>query len=111
MVTHLDRYRMAGHDLRVTEPIHVSLEIDMLVCVHPDYFRSHVREGLLDVFSRFERTDGTRGLFHPDNFSFGQTVITSYSIHYTKLYEVSYVRRRFVPPPENFATLSEHRVA
>ena len=24
---------------------------------------------------------------------------------------VSYVRRRFVPPPESFATLSEHRVA
>jgi hypothetical protein len=24
---------------------------------------------------------------------------------------VSYVRRRFVPPPENFATISEHRVA
>lgn len=77
VVTHLDRYRMAGHDLRVTEPIHVSLEIDMLVCVNPDYFRSHVREGLLDVFSRFARADGTRGLFHPDNFSFGQTVFLS----------------------------------
>lgn len=25
--------------------------------------------------------------------------------------EISYVRRRFVPPPENFATLKEHRVA
>ena len=24
---------------------------------------------------------------------------------------LSYVRRRFVPPPEHFATLSEHRVA
>lgn len=24
---------------------------------------------------------------------------------------VTYVRRRFVPPPESFATLSEHRVA
>ena len=24
---------------------------------------------------------------------------------------ISYVRRRFVPPPENFATLQEHRVA
>ena len=24
---------------------------------------------------------------------------------------ITYVRRRFVPPPENFATLQEHRVA
>jgi hypothetical protein len=77
VVTHLDRYRMAGHDLRVTEPIHVSLEIDMLVCVQPDYFRSHVHEGLLRVFSRLEQADGTRGVFHPDNFSFGQTVFLS----------------------------------
>jgi hypothetical protein len=77
VVTHLDRYRMAGHDLRVTEPIHVSLEIDMLVCVDAAYFRSDVRQGLLDVLGNRVRTDGTLGLFHPDNFSFGQTVFLS----------------------------------
>ncbi|HPR45323.1 MAG TPA: putative baseplate assembly protein, partial [Ottowia sp.] len=76
-VEHLDRYRMAGHDLHITDPIHVSLEIDLLVCVQPDAFRSNVRRALLDVLGSRVRADGTRGLFHPDNFSFGQTVFLS----------------------------------
>jgi hypothetical protein len=77
VVDHLERYRMAGHDLRVNDPVYVSLEIDLLVCVDERYFRSHVRRGLLDVLSSRRRTDGTLGLFHPDNFSFGQTVYLS----------------------------------
>ena len=33
----LERYRMAGHDLEADEPFYVSLEIEMHVCVKPDY--------------------------------------------------------------------------
>ena len=77
VVEYLDRYRMAGHDLRVNNPAYVSLEIDMLVCVNPNYFRSNVRLGLLDAFSSRNRADGELGLFHPDKFSFGQTVFLS----------------------------------
>ena len=76
-ITHLDRYRMAGHDLKINDPVHVSLEIDMLVCVADDHFRSDVRAGLNDLLSNRVRSDGTLGLFHPDNFSFGQTVFLS----------------------------------
>ena len=76
-VEHLDRYRMAGHDLRIHDPIPVSLEIDLLVCVDKDHFRSDVSRGLLDALSSRTRADGTRGLFHPDHFSFGQTVFLS----------------------------------
>ncbi|WP_028470001.1 putative baseplate assembly protein [Neptunomonas japonica] len=77
VVEHLDRYRMAGHDVHVNDPVHVSLEIDILVCVNVNYFRSNVRQVLLDVLSSSVRSDGTLGLFHPDNFSFGQTVYLS----------------------------------
>ena len=37
-IEHLERYRMAGHDLRVNDPMLVSLEIDLLVCVDDAYF-------------------------------------------------------------------------
>jgi hypothetical protein len=74
---HLDRYRMAGHDLEINDPVFVSLEIDLLVCVKAGYFRSDVQRGLLDVLSRGTRADGTRGLFNPDNFSYGQNVYLS----------------------------------
>ena len=43
---HVDRYRMAGHDTEFNDPVHVSLEIDLLVCVQASHFRSDVRAGL-----------------------------------------------------------------
>jgi hypothetical protein len=74
MVRHVERYRMAGHDTEFDDPIHVSLEIDLLVCVKADHFRADVRAGLLQVLGSGVLPDGRRGLFHPDNFTFGQTV-------------------------------------
>ena len=73
----LERYRMAGYDLEVDGPRFVSLELEMLVCVHADYFRSDVERALRDVFSRRTFSDGRCGLFHPDNFTFGQPVFLS----------------------------------
>jgi hypothetical protein len=49
----------------------------MLVCVAPNYFRSDVRAALLEIFSNRVLPDGRRGQFHPDNFTFGQTVYLS----------------------------------
>lgn len=74
---HVERYRMAGHDTEFNDPVYVSLEIDLLVCVLPDYFRADVRAGLLEALSNRVLEDGRRGLFHPDNLSFGQTVYLS----------------------------------
>lgn len=70
----LERYRMAGHDIEVDGPLYVSLEIEMIVCLKPGYFAGDVKAGLLDVFSNRVLPDGRRGVFHPDNFSFGQAV-------------------------------------
>jgi hypothetical protein len=68
---------MAGHDLDVDGPRFVPLQIEMLVCVAPNYFRSDVRAALLEIFSNRVLPDGRRGLFHPDSFTFGQTVYLS----------------------------------
>lgn len=73
----MEKYRMAGQDLEVDNPLYVSLEIDMTVCVKPHYFRSQVKAALLDVLSNRLLPDGRPGLFHPDNFTFGQPVYLS----------------------------------
>ncbi len=73
----VDCYRMAGQDLQFDDPHYVSLEIELHVCVNADYFRSDVEQRLLQVFSNRVLADGTRGVFHPDNFTFGQTVYLS----------------------------------
>jgi hypothetical protein len=77
MTRHIDRYRMAGHDTEFDDPVHVSLEIDLLVCVQASHFRADVRAGLLQVLGSGVLADGRRALFHPDTMTFGQTVYLS----------------------------------
>ncbi len=74
---YLDRFKMAGSDVEVDGPRFVPLEIEMLVCVNADYFRGNVKESLLETFSNRILPNGRRGLFHPDNFTFGQPVYLS----------------------------------
>jgi len=77
MRRHVERYRMAGYDLEIDGPRFVPLEIEMHVCVKPNYFRSDVKAALLRLFSNQTQLDGRRGVFHPDNFTFGQPVYLS----------------------------------
>ena len=74
---HLERFRLAGHDLEIDGPRFVALEIEMFACVEAGYFRSDVRAALFEVFSNTTLPDGLRGFFHPDNFTFGQPVYLS----------------------------------
>jgi hypothetical protein len=73
----LERYRMAGHDLVVDSPRYVPVEITMQICAKRDYFRSDVKQALLEVFSSRLLPDGRKGVFHPDNFTFGQPIYLS----------------------------------
>jgi hypothetical protein len=73
----VEPYRMAGQDVELDSPRSVPLEVTMQVCVKSGYFRSDVKQALLEVFSNRDMPDGRRGAFHPDNFTFGQPVYLS----------------------------------
>lgn len=73
----VEKYRMAGHDLEVNGPVLVSLEIEMEICVKPDHFRADVKEALLEILSNRLLPDGRKGIFYPDNLTFGQTLFLS----------------------------------
>jgi predicted phage baseplate assembly protein len=73
----LNRYRRIGHDVTVRTAQLVSLEIAISVCVRPHYLRGHIKSALLDLFSSRVLADGRKGLFHPDNLSFGEGVYLS----------------------------------
>lgn len=77
IITHLEKYRMAGYDLEIRSPNYVPLYIILRVCVKPGYFKNVVKESLLEVFSNYRLADGSMGFFHPDNFTFGQSVYLS----------------------------------
>lgn len=74
---HLEPFRMAGRDLIVDDPISVPLEIDMEVCVCPEYLRGQVKAAVLTRFSNRQLPDGTLGAFHPDRMNFGDTLYLS----------------------------------
>lgn len=77
LASFLERFRLAGYDLRIEGPIFVPLDIVMTVCVKPGFLASNVKAALLEVFSSRDLPDGRRGFFHPDSFSFGQPVYLS----------------------------------
>jgi hypothetical protein len=70
-------YRRLGHDLVVAAARQVALDIELLICVAPNYLRGHVKAALLQLFSNRTLPGDRRGLFHPDNLSFGEGVYLS----------------------------------
>lgn len=99
----LERYRMAGYDLEVDEPRYVPLEIGLHVCVARGHFTSDVAGEVRAVLSDGVLPDGRRGLFHPDNLTFGQSVHLSavlaavHSVPGVRSVEVRTFERQRVP--------------
>ncbi len=74
---HLERFRMAGYDLEVDAPRFVALDVALHVCARPGHFRAPLLRAVRQRLSAQRLGDGTLGLFHPDNFSFGEPVYLS----------------------------------
>ncbi len=74
---HITRYRLAGYDLEIRSGQYVPIEIDLLVCVKRNYFRGDVIQAVSEAMSSRINPDGSKGFFHPDLFSFGQSVYLS----------------------------------
>ena len=77
LLQYLEPFRMAGHDLEILSPLYVALDIGLSVRVADGFVRANVRQQLLEEFSAADLPGGRRGLFHPDNFTFGQPVYLS----------------------------------
>jgi hypothetical protein len=73
----LEDYRLGGWEL-VVEPLSfVGLDILLTVHVAPGAIPAAVERRLLEAFSNRTLADGSRGFFHPDNFTFGESVYLS----------------------------------
>jgi predicted phage baseplate assembly protein len=74
---YMDRYRMSGYDLQVLPPQYAPLDIALTAFAEPGYFRTSVRQALVEVFSNSVLPNGQLGFFHSDNLTFGQPVYQS----------------------------------
>ena len=77
IVSGMELYRMAGHDVAVDSPIYVSLEIALCFCLMPGYLAPDVQQAILQVLSDGTLPNGSTGFFNQQNFTFGQTVYLS----------------------------------
>lgn len=67
----INKFRMAGYDLEINEPIFVPIELDLFVCASPDHVRGQVRQEIMVRLNAAGRSGREKGFFHPDNFTFG----------------------------------------
>ncbi|HMF98507.1 MAG TPA: baseplate J/gp47 family protein [Vicinamibacterales bacterium] len=71
---HLEAVRLIGEDIELRPPRYVPLEILVVVCAGESYWREDVRFVLEQEFSDGWTSDGRRGFFHPDEWTFGQSL-------------------------------------
>ncbi len=77
MHDHVKKYAMAGYDIAISQPVFVPLEIQLDVCAAPGHFQADVEEALRRALSSRRIGGGRVGFFHPDNFTFGQSLFES----------------------------------
>ncbi len=73
----LEPLRLIGDDLEVRLPHYVPLEITVHICVDQDYWIEDIHYLLEQEFSTGYTPDGRLGFFHPDNWTFGQSLMAS----------------------------------
>jgi hypothetical protein len=77
LTQYVNRFRLAGQDLKIESPNYVPLEIALTVCVDPSYFQSYVKQSLLQVLGNGTLPNGQPAFFAPGRFELGQTVYLS----------------------------------
>lgn len=90
LVEYLDRFRMTGSDIRVTDPTFIPLDIEIRLSVDAGYYRSDVLQAVREQLSPGPHGDGSVGLFHPNLLSFGADL--PLSVVHARIDEVAGVR-------------------
>ncbi|PWV61195.1 baseplate J/gp47 family protein [Plasticicumulans acidivorans] len=74
VAAHLEAVRLIGEDLELRPPRFVPLSIDIELCLQPDYWVEDLRYVIEQELSDGWTADGRRGFFHPDAWTFGQSL-------------------------------------
>lgn len=109
LLTHIDHFRLAGFDfaLRPTQP--APLDIALSVCAAPGQIRASVGQRLRAALQPFGPRDGSRGFFHPDNFTFGTPLYLSQLV--AAAMAVEGVQSVTVTRFQRFARLAQNELA
>jgi hypothetical protein len=73
----LNAVRLIGEDLEIRPPQFVPLEINLSLCARPEFWRKDLKFTLEQEFSDGWTPNGRMGFFHPDLWTFGQSLRSS----------------------------------
>ena len=71
----LDRFRQAGRDVHVSNPIYADLDLAIVICVAPTAYVGEVKEAVLEALFGRGGLRPRQGFFDPDNFTFGTPLL------------------------------------
>ncbi len=67
----IDRFRQAGREAYVLDPVYANMDIEIEVCVLPTAYRGEVEERVLEALMGTPGFIPVPGYFSPDRFTFG----------------------------------------
>jgi predicted phage baseplate assembly protein len=77
LTDYVNAKRLSGYDIRISGPNYVPVDLALQVSVATGSHQSDVEQALLQAFSNGVLPNGSRGFFHPDNFTFGDSLFAS----------------------------------
>lgn len=77
LLKYFDTKRLAGYDVEITGAIYSPVDLEIEFSVAPGSQPSSVQEALQHTLGNGLLPNGSKGFFHPDNFTFGQSLFVS----------------------------------
>jgi baseplate J-like protein len=71
----LDRFRQAGRETHVSNPIYADVDLRIRICVEPNAYRGDVKERVLEALFGRRGAHPIVGFFDPDRFTFGTPLL------------------------------------
>ena len=67
----MDGVRQAGHEVHVSDPVFMDIDLDLALCIEPGAYFGQVQERVIRALCGPARFGDPLPFFHPDHFSFG----------------------------------------
>jgi len=77
LTDYLNSRRLSGYDLELAGPIYLAVDLGIQISVAEGSQQGDVQQAVLLGLSNDAVADGSKGFFHPDNFTFGDNLYIS----------------------------------
>ncbi len=74
LTNQLDKFRQAGREAHVMEPVYANMDLKITVCIEPRVFKGEIKAHILTALLGKKGPRSQEGYFSPDRFTFGTSL-------------------------------------